>query len=84
VRIVGDVRGKYVTVKGLEAIWEMLDEACGKIDNALMLLGENKNLPEGLKTRLDLFDLSEVVNLKNEVEELIDERLAKAREKING
>jgi len=75
-------RGKYITVKGLKEIEKMLDDACGNIDNAIMALAELDNLPEEIKKRVEWFDLSEVVCLKNDIEQLMFDRIEKAREKV--
>ncbi len=63
----------YKTVNNLKKVWGYLDDACGSLDNALIFIGSMKSLPEDAVKSIDNIDFSAVVNLKNSVEELIEE-----------
>lgn len=64
---------KYKTQNKLKEIWKQLDDACGLLDNATSNLSEFGNIPQEIKDELERFDIMEIVSLKNQVEELLDE-----------
>lgn len=68
------------TVGNLDRIWERLDNACGELENALYDLGQMANLPKEIQKGAEILDISEIVNLKNAVEQLIEEKLEKQRQ----
>lgn len=58
------------TENNLERIWDNLDNASGSLDNALHDISLMANLPKEIKDSLDRIDLSAIVILKNQIEEL--------------
>lgn len=62
---------KYKTKNNLQYIWNKLDDACGDINNAFELLTE-MNLPDNIVKAMETVDFSSIVNLKNEIEELME------------
>lgn len=61
------------TKSNLELIWQQLDDACGSLDNAFDNIGSMTNL-ENIKADASQIDLSAIVDLKNQIEELIEEK----------
>lgn len=64
----------YKTKDNLATVWNQLDEACGSLDNARMMLGDMTNLPENVVKAMYGVDFSALVALKNAVEEMIEKK----------
>jgi len=62
------------TENNLQTVWEQLDNASGELDNALTNLGMMRNIPGEVKKSIDLIDTSQIVNLKNEIEKLMNKK----------
>ena len=64
------------TLKNLEMIWKQLDNSCGELENALFNLSSMKNLEENIQNNIERNSIvfSEIVSLKNQIEELIEEK----------
>jgi len=60
------------TKKNLQMVWKLLDDACGSLDNAFTMLGSMSSIPS-IKDSVESIDFSAIVNLKNEIEELIEQ-----------
>lgn len=63
---------KYKTKNNLQEIWNKLDDACGNIENASIELSQMSCLPDNVVSAIDMVDFSSIVNLKNEIEELMN------------
>lgn len=66
---------KYKTVNNLRDIWLQLDNACGSLDNALVDLDSMVGLPDEIKEKAERVDFGEIVNLKNQIEDLIKKQI---------
>lgn len=62
---------KYKTKNNLQEIWNKLDDACGNIENASIELSQ-MSLSDNVVSAIDMVDFSSIVNLKNEIEELMN------------
>lgn len=62
------------TEGNLQRIWNDLDNACGLLDNAITELSSMPSISEDLKNKIESFDITEIVGLKNKIEELIEEK----------
>lgn len=64
------------TLGNLERIWTQLDNSCGELENALFSLTSMNNLEsniwKSIERNSNAFD--EIVSLKNQVEEMIEEK----------
>lgn len=61
--------------RNLKVIWKQLDDACGLLDNATINISMMENMNEDVKKESSLIDISEIVNLKNKIEKLIEEKV---------
>lgn len=64
------------TIGNLEMIWKQLDQSCGFLDNAIINLTSMRNLDQELVNDIERAGLAfqEIVSLKNQVEEMIEEK----------
>lgn len=62
------------TKSNLERVWENLDNACGSLENAFFDIASMVEMPEEIKKGYEGIDFSAIVNLKNEIEEMIEEK----------
>ncbi|HMG15277.1 MAG TPA: hypothetical protein VK590_07530 [Saprospiraceae bacterium] len=64
------------TLGNLERVWTQLDNSCGELENALFSLTSMNNLDSNIWKSIErnsiVFD--EIVSLKNQVEEMIEEK----------
>ena len=60
------------TDKNLQKVGESLDDACGSLDNALTTLNLMTNIPTNVKRKIESIDCTAIVNLKNDIEELMN------------
>lgn len=67
------------TKVNLQTVWEHLDQACGSLDHATHDLSLMVELPSDITQQLEQLDISRIISLKNQIEELIDSK----DEKIN-
>jgi hypothetical protein len=63
-----------VTDSNLKTVWEQLDNACGEMENALNNIAMMKKLPTEIHNKAQSFDVSEIVSLKNSIEELREKK----------
>lgn len=61
------------TKSNLELIWQQLDDACGSLDNAFDNIGRIVG-EEQIKDDASRIDFSAIVDLKNQIEELIEKK----------
>jgi hypothetical protein len=59
------------TVKNLNYVWNHLDDATGSLYNAMQNLNLMTDIPQELKDRLDRIDISEIVAIREEIEDMI-------------
>lgn len=59
------------TKKNLQMIWQLLDDAAGSLDQAFHLLSSMSNITD-IEDEAEKIDISAIVSLKNEVEELMN------------
>lgn len=62
------------TEKNLKSVWDQLDNASGELYNAFEALCRMTDLPDTVKRQIDMIDMSRIDGLKNEIEELINEK----------
>jgi hypothetical protein len=64
------------TVGNLKTVWKQLDESCGLLDNAIINLTSMRNLDQEMINDIERAGLAfqEIVSLKNEVEEMIENK----------
>lgn len=62
------------TKSNLQTVWEHLDSACGSLENALQNISLMKNIPNNIKDTAEGIYVSDIVVLKNLIEELLDEK----------
>jgi hypothetical protein len=62
------------TVKNLETIWKQLDNASGELYNALDNLARMVELSTDIKRQADMIDITRIDGLKQEIEELIENK----------
>lgn len=62
------------TEKNLKLVWTQLDDACGSLDNALDNISRMVGLSDDIKRSASLIDFSAIVNLKNSIEKLMEEK----------
>lgn len=60
--------------RNLKVIWRQLDNACGSLDNATINISSMEGLPDDLVKEIESIDISQIVNIKNRIEELIEEK----------
>lgn len=64
------------TINNLEKVWIQLDQADGLLNNAIFTLMAMKNFDQEMQDKIertnDSFD--QIVNLKNDIEKLIEEK----------
>jgi hypothetical protein len=59
------------TKNNLQKVWELLDSACDSLDNAFTMINQMSDI-QHIKDSTDLIDFTTIINLKNEIEELLD------------
>jgi hypothetical protein len=62
------------TEKNLELIWKFLDNASGDLYNALDNLARMVDLSDEIKRQADMIDVTRIDGLKQEIEELIEQK----------
>lgn len=62
------------TKENLQNVWKLLDDACGSLDEALTQIGLMNNISEGVEKSVERIDFDSLVELKNKIEELIEEQ----------
>lgn len=62
------------TINNLEKIWKQLDDSCGNLDNALINLSSMTGLDQKIINSINQIDFTSLVILKNEVEEMIENK----------
>lgn len=59
------------TKKNLQNVWDDLDMACGLLENSFNNLC-SMSISDNIKNSMDQIDITAIVSLKNEIEELIE------------
>jgi len=62
------------TEKNLKLIWEQLDNASGNLYNALDNLARMVDLSDDMKRQADMIDITRIDGLKQEIEQLLEDR----------
>jgi hypothetical protein len=62
------------TKSNLQYLWDLLDEACGNLDQAFTHMSMMTDIPEEIKKSAEMIDFNAIVNIKNEIEKLIEEK----------
>ncbi len=62
------------TEKNLKLIWQQLDEASGNLYNALDNLANMVDLSDEIQRQADMIDITRIDGLKQEIEELIEDK----------
>ncbi len=62
------------TEKNLKLIWQQLDEASGNLYNALENLANMVDLSDNIQRQADMIDVTRIDGLKQEIEELIEDK----------
>lgn len=60
------------TKNNLQQIWNDLDLVCGSLDNALANISRMVDIPDSIIKDIELVDITRIVSLKNEIEDLIE------------
>lgn len=60
------------TKSSLNITWQLLDDACGDLDNAIFSLQHMTGLSEEIVNTMNSIDISAIVALKNYIEEFRD------------
>lgn len=62
------------TEKNLKLIWEQLDNASGNLYNALDNLARMVDMSDDIKRQCDMIDITRIDGLKQEIEQLLEDR----------
>lgn len=62
------------TESNLQKVWEQLDEASGSLYNALDNIASMTDIPNEIKSNMERIDITLINSLRNEIEELIQQK----------
>lgn len=62
------------TINNLQLVWNQLDEASGNLYNALDNVSRMVDVPDEVTKLVERIDIGKVDQLRNEIEELIEEK----------
>jgi len=60
------------TKNNLTKTWELLDSACGSLENAMQMISAMVDMPEDVEQAMSQIDFSAITSLKEQIEILME------------
>ena len=60
------------TQNNLTKTWELLDDACGSLENAIQMISAMVDMPEDAERAMNQIDFSAITSLKEQIEILME------------
>ena len=60
------------TKNNLNKTWELLDDACGSLENAIHMISSMVDMPEDVEKAINQIDFFAIVALKEQIEMLLE------------